>query len=113
MGTSRHHNGHLIDVTIYLIFREPTRLESTMLTILTNFLSLIDCDQCQISLSDPDRPSVFRRIFDLRRSEVGMDLEAPFENRLPINSKYTAHVAITGKINSAYFRARVIFFKDT
>ena len=79
------------------LFKEFQGLESTMLTILTNFLSLIDCEKCQISLSDPERPSVFRRIFDLRRSEVGLDLEGPFENRLPINSEFTAKVATTGK----------------
>ena len=31
------------------VFREPSRLEPTMLTILTNFLSLIDCERCQVS----------------------------------------------------------------
>ena len=30
------------------VFREPSRLEPTMLTILTNFLSLIDCERCQV-----------------------------------------------------------------
>ena len=32
------------------VFREPSRLEPTMLTILTNFLSLIDCERCQVSI---------------------------------------------------------------
>lgn len=30
------------------VFREPSRLEPTMLTILMNFLSLIDCERCQV-----------------------------------------------------------------
>ena len=82
------------------VFREPTRLETTMLTILTNFLSLIDCDRCQISLSDAKNASIFRRIFDLSRSEINLDLDSPFENRLPIDSECAAQVAITGaKVN--------------
>ena len=82
------------------VFREPTRLETTMLTILTNFLSLIDCDRCQISLSDAKNSSIFRRIFDLSRSEINLDLDSPFENRLPIDSDCAAQVAITGaKVN--------------
>ncbi len=32
------------------VFREPSRLEPTMLTILTNFLSLIDCERCQVRM---------------------------------------------------------------
>ena len=83
------------------VFREPTRLEATMLTILTNFLSLIDCERCQISLCDPDRPGVFRRVFDLQRKELGVDLDAPYENRLPMRSDITGQVAITGqKVNA-------------
>ena len=71
-----------------------------MLIILTNFLSLIDCQRCQISLCDRERPSVFKRVFDLQRQDMGKELEAPFENRLPLKSEITENVAKTGqKIN--------------
>lgn len=71
-----------------------------MLIILTNFLSLIDCQRCQISLCDRERPSVFKRVFDLQRHDLGKELETPFENRLPLKGEITENVAITGqKIN--------------
>ena len=71
-----------------------------MLIILTNFLSLIDCQRCQISLCDRGRPSVFKRVFDLQRNDLGKELETPFENRLPLKGELTENVAITGqKIN--------------
>ena len=71
-----------------------------MLIILTNFLSLIDCQRCQISLCDRERPSVFKRVFDLQRQDLGKELETPFENRLPLKGEITENVAITGqKIN--------------
>lgn len=84
------------------VFREPSRLEPTMLTILTNFLSLIDCERCQILLSDQHKPTVFKRVFDLERNDLvlnngGDDLEAPFEGRFPINAAITGEVARTGK----------------
>lgn len=82
------------------VFREPTRLEPTMLTILTNFLSLIDCERCQILLSDPEQPTVFKRVFDLERTDLGLDLEAPYEGRFPVNGDITGQVASTGeKVN--------------
>ena len=85
------------------VFSEPTRLESTMLTILTNFLSLIDCERCQVSLSCSTQPSIFKRVFDLHRNDLlnsSQLLEAPFEDRLPMRSDLTGLVAQTGqKIN--------------
>ena len=71
-----------------------------MLIILTNFLSLIDCQRCQISLCDRERPSVFKRVFDLQREDLTKELEAPYENRLPLKGDISESVAITGqKIN--------------
>ena len=84
------------------VFREPTKLEATILTILTSFLSLIDCQRCQISLCDRDRPFVFKRVFDLQRQDLKGDrpLSAPFEDRLPMKSQMTGNVALTGqKVN--------------
>lgn len=83
------------------VFRDPTRLESTMLIILSNFLSLIDCERCQISLCEQAHPSVFKRVFDLQRKDLNkQELDRPFEDRLPIKSEITTNVAITGqKVN--------------
>ena len=80
------------------VFREPTRLEATMMTILSNFLSLIDCQRCQISLCDRDQaPSVFKKVFDLQRQDLANpELEVPFADRLPIQSQITGKVATTG-----------------
>ena len=80
------------------VFSEPTRLESTMLTILTNFLSIIDCERCQVSLSDRHQPLVFKRVFDLQRSDlVKKDLNAPYEDRLPLRSDLIGLVAKSGQ----------------
>ena len=80
------------------VFSEPTRLESTMLTILTNFLSIIDCERCQVSLSDRNQPLVFKRVFDLHRSDLTRkDLNAPFEDRLPLRSDLIGLVAKSGQ----------------
>ena len=80
------------------VFSEPTRLESTMLTILTNFLSIIDCERCQVSLSDRHQPLVFKRVFDLHRNDlVKKDLDAPFEDRLPLRSDLIGLVAQSGQ----------------
>ena len=86
------------------VFSEPTLgLESTMLTILTNFLSLIDCERCQVSLSDRTQPQVFKRVFDLHRNDLVAAkeiLEAPYEDRLPMRSDLTGMVVQSGqKIN--------------
>ncbi len=84
------------------VFREPTRLEATMLIILTNFLSLIDCARCQISLCDRRNREAFKRVFDLQRNDLlGHDhLDAPFEDRLSLKSQTTGKVALTGqKVN--------------
>ena len=86
------------------VFSEPTLgLESTMLTILTNFLSLIDCERCQVSLSDRTQPLVFKRVFDLHRNDLVTAkevLEAPYEDRLPMRSDLTGMVVQSGqKIN--------------
>ena len=83
------------------VFREPTRLETTMLIILTNFLALIDCQKCQISLCDRDRPTVFKRVFDLERKDLQeKHPKVAFEDRLPMKSHLTGQVALTGqKVN--------------
>ncbi len=86
------------------VFREPSHLEPTMLTILTNFLSLIDCERCQILLSDPNMPTVFKRVFDLDRRDLNESEEGSVEKlsegRIPINSTIAMDVARTGqKVN--------------
>ena len=81
------------------VFQEQDHLEPTMVTILSNFLQLIgkpsqtcnavnmksitflrslqntlfhnllDCARCQILLSDPSDPTVFKRVFDMTKEE--------------------------------------------
>ena len=57
------------------VFGEKSRLEPTMRTILTNFLTVIECERVQILLTSNDDPNVFRRVFDLQREDLKDDGE--------------------------------------
>ena len=101
------------------IFEEQGRIEPTIASILANFLTMIDCERCQIILLEDAKPDdengnhpVFKRVFDLERKDLKLDEdrddetfeedEKPlsdlvFEGRFPINIAITGEVATTGK----------------
>ena len=54
------------------VFRDQSHIEPTMITILTNFLALIDCERCQILLSDQNDPLSFNKVFEMSKHETQM-----------------------------------------
>jgi len=84
-----------------VIFDNQTSIEFTVLKMLANFLALIECERAQILLSSNDTPTTFRKVYDLEENDLLKDdfdsLEAPFENRFPINSAITGIVAALGE----------------
>ena len=92
----------------HTVFQEQSRIEPTIRRILSNFLTMIECERCQILLVNSDEdPKVFKRVFDLQRSDLNEEGEVDygkssvsFEGRFPINAAITGEVAATGeKIN--------------
>lgn len=88
----------------HTVFGEQSRIEPTLRTILSNFLTMIECERCQILLTDSDDPMVFKRVFDLQRSDLNEEGEVRsdtvFEGRFPINAAITGEVASKGqKVN--------------
>ena len=106
------------------VFAEQSRIEPTIRTILTNFLTMIECERCQILLchsstspaangsggggsgggcrQHPDhRKEMFTKVFDLQRSDLdenGRAEKVPFDcNKCPANLGVAADVARTGK----------------
>merc|ERR1712013_834076 len=84
-----------------VIFDNQTSIEFTVLKMLANFLVLIECERAQVLLSSNDTPTTFRKVYDLEENDLLKDdfdsLEAPFENRFPINSAITGIVAALGE----------------
>jgi len=84
-----------------VIFDNQSSIEFTVLKMLANFLALIECERAQILLSSTDTPTTFRKVYDLEENDLLKDefdsLEAPFENRFPINSAITGIVAALGE----------------
>ena len=100
------------------VFAEQSRIEPTIRTILTNFLTMIECERCQILLASPsaasgsgggggrqnpdhNRKEMFTKVFDLQRSDLdenGRAEKVPFDcNKCPANLAVAADVARTGK----------------
>ena len=98
------------------VFGEQSRIEPTIRTILTNFLTMIECERCQILLTSAngynggssrqpaaaaDRKEMFAKVFDLQRSDLDENGRAegvPFDsNKCPANLAVAADVARTGK----------------
>ncbi|XP_023323155.1 dual 3',5'-cyclic-AMP and -GMP phosphodiesterase 11 [Eurytemora carolleeae] len=84
-----------------VIFDEQTSIEFTVLKILINFLSLIECERAQVLLSSAESPTQFHKVFDLEEADLNRpdfeELKSPFENRFPINSSISGLVAATGE----------------
>ncbi len=61
------------------VFSEQGRIEPTITSILCNFLTMIECERCQILLTDHSEDvcegtnRVFKRVFDLQRSDLDED----------------------------------------
>lgn len=88
----------------HTVFREHNRIEPTIKTILTNFLTMIECERCQILLTCEDNPSIFKRVYDMQRRDLNEDgqckEDTPHEGRFPINLAISGEVALKGvKIN--------------
>ena len=91
------------------VFGEQSRIEPTIRTILTNFLTMIECERCQIllchssasSAANGNRKEMFTKVFDLQRSDLDENGRAegvPFDsNKCPANLAVAADVARTGK----------------
>ena len=83
------------------VFSEKSRIEPTIRIILSNFLTVIECERCQILLTDAEEPRIFKRVFGLQRSDLNEDGEVKdgvnFDGRFPINAAITGEVASTGK----------------
>ena len=91
------------------VFAEQSRIEPTIRTILTNFLTMIECERCQIllchssasSAANGNRKEMFTKVFDLQRSDLdenGRAEKVPFDsNKCPANLAVAADVARTGK----------------
>ena len=103
------------------VFAEQSRIEPTIRTILTNFLTMIECERCQILLCHASptanggvsggggggrqpadhRKEMFTKVFDLQRSDLdenGRAEKVPFDsNKCPANLAVAADVARTGK----------------
>ena len=99
------------------VFGEQSRIEPTIRTILTNFLTMIECERCQILLchasaspaangggsrQHPEhRKEMFTKVFDLQRSDLdenGRAEKVPFDcNKCPANLAVAADVARSGK----------------
>ena len=65
----------LITLQVFLelaraVFRDQNHIEPTMVTILTNFLALIDCERCQILLSDSNEPGAFQKVFEMSKQDT-------------------------------------------
>merc|ERR1719481_316389 len=84
-----------------VIFDQQSSMEFTVLKILINFLSLIECERAQILLSSKESPTTFRKVYDLDENDLSQpgfeEMESPFENRFPINSTITGLVASVGE----------------
>ena len=93
----------------HTVFSEQARIEPTVRTILTNFLTMIECQRCQILLTDQEslsnRVPVFKRGFELDRADLGDDGEVTkddFEAKVTVNAAVAGRVAATGrKVNIA------------
>ena len=85
------------------VFREQSHIEPTMVTILSNFLTLIECERCQILLSDMSDPTVFKQVFDMSKKDVILlDDENQSiklsQNALPFNATLAGNVAESGQM---------------
>ena len=87
----------------HTVFSEQARIEPTIRTILTNFLTMIECQRCQILLVDLGSLAtgmpVFKRGFELDRSDLNEDGEIArddFEAKNPVNAGVAGRVAATG-----------------
>ncbi|XP_059093820.1 cGMP-specific 3',5'-cyclic phosphodiesterase-like [Tigriopus californicus] len=88
----------------HTVFREHNRIEPTIKTILGNFLTMIECERCQILLTCEDNPTIFKRVYDMQRRDLNEEGQCkegtPHEGRFPINLAITGEVALKGvKIN--------------
>ena len=52
------------------VFRDQSHIEPTMVTILANFLALIECERCQILLSDPNDKEIFQKVFEMSKQDT-------------------------------------------
>ena len=93
----------------HAVFAEPSRIEPTIRTILSNFLTMIVCERCQILLTDPNDPRIFKRVFQMQRgdlNEEAEDEEIVLEGRFPILAVISGDVAVAGrKVNIADVQA--------
>ncbi len=95
------------------VFAEQSRIEPTVKTILANFLTMIECERCQILLTNSDadayheggketpseNTNVFKKVFDLQRSELDENGSADavkFDGGAP--TKFPVNVAVTGDV---------------
>ena len=77
-----------------------------------NLFQNLDCARCQILLSDPSDPTVFKRVFDMTKEEcASLDCDLPYESSdphdtktytgpkraLPVNASIASEVARTNK----------------
>ena len=66
------------------------------------FFFIIDCARCQILLSDPSDPTVFKRVFDMTKEECA-SLDCDFtgvsgqKRALPVNASIASEVARTNR----------------
>ena len=102
-----------LNLRLYVYFNKRMYLQIKVVIQRTNLFDNLDCARCQILLSDPSDPTVFKRVFDMTKEEcASLDCDLPYESldphdttrtytsqkrALPVNASIASEVARTNK----------------